>query len=126
MDRRAIGVVDVIISLTSVLQRVHATVGLSQYFITENGAAMPDVLVEGGIIIDDDRIEYLRQHLGAVADAIASGVPVGGYFLWTLFDNFEWGYGYTQKFGIVAIEPDTYRRVPKASAHWYRDLIAEA
>jgi beta-glucosidase len=110
--------------LTSLLGWVHSVIAARDYFITENGAAMPDDVLAGGIVQDTDRIRYLADHIDAVAHAIASGIPVGGYFVWSLLDNFEWSLGYEQKFGLVAVEPGTYRRIPKASASWYREMIA--
>ncbi len=67
---------------------------------------------------------YLEQYLGAVARALESGVPVRGYFVWSLLDNFEWAHGYSQRFGIVYVDYPTLERVPKSSYRWYRDLIA--
>ena len=69
------------------------------------------------------RIAYLRGHLEQVAGAIEHGVPVEGYFAWSLLDNFEWAWGYGPKFGIVEVDPDTLERRPKRSALWYADLI---
>jgi beta-glucosidase len=88
--------------------------------VTENGAACPDL--EG--VPDHDRIAYLQAHLDAVYVAVAAGVPVRDYFAWSLLDNFEWAQGWTQTFGLVAVEPRTLRRVPKASYHWYAEHIA--
>ena len=93
-------------------------------FITENGAAMPDTERDAdGRVADHDRIAYLRGHLEQVAGAIEHGVPVEGYFAWSLLDNFEWAWGYGPKFGIVEVDPDTLERRPKRSALWYADLI---
>ena len=69
------------------------------------------------------RISYLEGHLAALASAIADGVPVRGYFLWSLLDNFEWAFGYSRRFGIVYVDFDTLERVPKDSFAWYRDFI---
>ncbi len=73
---------------------------------------------------DIERVAYLQGYLGAAADAIAAGVDLRGYFAWSLMDNFEWGEGYRSRFGLVHVDYGTQRRTPKASAHWYRDLIA--
>ena len=75
-----------------------------------------------GRVEDGDRIDYLRQHLGAVHDAITEGVPVEGYFVWSLLDNFEWAYGYSRRFGLVRVDYDTFERAPKASADWYAEV----
>ncbi len=100
--------------------------------ITENGAAFPDAVVPsagtgaGGITIDDqDRIDYVRRHLAEVERAIADGIDVRGYFLWSLLDNFEWSWGYSKRFGIVHVDFNTLARTPKASAAWYASLIRE-
>jgi beta-glucosidase len=90
--------------------------------ITENGAAMRDHRRVDGRIDDGDRIDYLRSHLAEVAAAIADGMPIEGYMVWSLLDNFEWAYGYTHRFGIVEVDPATLERIPKASALWYADV----
>ena len=90
--------------------------------VTENGAAFPDV-VEDGAVHDADRIDFLRHHLAAAQDAMAQGVDLRGYFVWSLMDNFEWAYGYSKRFGIVRIDYDTLERVPKDSARWYSEVI---
>jgi beta-glucosidase len=92
-------------------------------YITENGAAYHDV-VSNGAVDDADRIRYIDRHLAAVARAIANGVDVRGYFLWSLLDNFEWAWGYSQRFGIVHVDFETLERLPKASYDWYGQLIA--
>ncbi|MDP2791977.1 MAG: GH1 family beta-glucosidase [Rectinemataceae bacterium] len=93
-------------------------------YVTENGAAFADIADSSGRIHDSGRIAYYRSHLEACRDAIGDGVPLKGYFAWTLLDNFEWSWGYSRKFGLVAIEPDTLARIPKDSFFYYRDLIA--
>lgn len=92
-------------------------------YITENGAAF-DAPVVDGRVDDPDRIAYLAGHIGAVHDAIAAGVDVRGYFAWSLLDNFEWAWGYGQRFGLVHVDFETQQRIPKASAHWYARTIA--
>jgi beta-glucosidase len=92
-------------------------------YITENGAAFADAR-ENGRVADSRRVSYLEGHLDAVVSAIAEGVPVRGYFLWSLLDNFEWAFGYSRRFGIVYVDFDTLERVPKDSFTWYRDFIA--
>ncbi|KQZ76346.1 GH1 family beta-glucosidase [Nocardioides sp. Root151] len=94
--------------------------------ITESGCAYnlgPD---ETGVVDDRARIDYLDSHLRAVADAIAEGVDVRGYFTWSIIDNFEWSEGYTQRFGLVHVDYDTQQRTPKKSYDWYRAYIAAA
>jgi beta-glucosidase len=92
-------------------------------YVTENGAAYADRR-DNGTVHDPSRISYVERHLAAIARAIADGVPVHGYFLWSLLDNFEWAFGYSRRFGIVYVDYETLERVPKASYHWYRDVIA--
>ncbi|ADD45899.1 GH1 family beta-glucosidase [Stackebrandtia nassauensis] len=93
--------------------------------VTENGAAFDDVLSDDGTAVHDQRrLVYLRRHVAACAEAIAAGVPLSGYFVWSLMDNFEWAWGYTKRFGVVYVDFETQRRVVKDSGHWYRDLIA--
>ena len=91
--------------------------------ITENGAAFTDRL-DDGAVDDERRLEYLRAHIDAVERARAAGVDVRGYYVWSLLDNFEWEWGYDQRFGIVYVDYPTQRRIPKRSALWYSDLIA--
>ncbi|KAB8171096.1 beta-glucosidase [Streptomyces sp. 3MP-14] len=92
-------------------------------YITENGAAFDDKVDASGVVQDPDRISYLHGHLDAVHQAIAQGVDVRGYFLWSLLDNFEWAYGYSKRFGVVHVDFETLRRTPKASARWYAGVV---
>ena len=94
--------------------------------IAENGASFPEPDLCEGPIDDDRRIDYLRDHLQAVAEALAAGVAIDGYTVWSLLDNFEWADGWTQRFGLVHVDMDSGARTPKASYRWYRDLIAAA
>ena len=91
-------------------------------YILENGAAFPDRVEADGHIRDERRISYLRGYLGAVQDAIAAGVPVKGYFVWSLLDNFEWTLGYTRRFGLIHVDYETQERRPKDSFHFYAAL----
>jgi beta-glucosidase len=93
-------------------------------YITENGAAFADVRSHDGAVRDHERREYIQSHIDAVGRAIADDVPVKGYFVWSLLDNFEWAWGYWKRFGIVYVDFPTLERVPKESFHWYRDFIA--
>ena len=94
--------------------------------ITENGAAYADTVDADGRVRDADRIAYLDGHIDAVHRAIAAGVDVRGYFVWSLLDNFEWAHGYSKRFGIVHVDYDTGRRTWKDSATWYRDLVRDS
>ena len=91
--------------------------------VTENGAAFPDSIVNGRVD-DPRRAAYIESHVNAVADAIAQGAHVVGYFVWSLLDNFEWAEGYTQRFGLVYVDRATLERIPKASYDRYRALIS--
>jgi beta-glucosidase len=106
------------------LTRVHREYWPGRIYIAENGAAYDDPAGPDGRIGDERRITYLREHLLAAHRAIADGVPLAGYFAWSLMDNFEWALGFEKKFGLCAVEPQTLRRIPKDSAFWYRDVVA--
>ena len=110
--------------LAEVLTRLHREYGVHSLYVTENGAAFPDVQTHDGAIHDVDRIAYLRDYIAAVHEAIADGVPVHGYFVWSLLDNFEWAEGYSRRFGLVYVDYPTLARIPKDSFFWYRDWIA--
>jgi len=109
----------------NLLNRLHFDYSVPKLYITENGASYnigPDA---GGRVPDAPRLDYLRRHMAAAHHAIANGVPLAGYFVWSLMDNFEWAEGYTQRFGIVWVDYDTQARLPKDSALWYRQVIAD-
>ena len=108
--------------LTELLLRLHQDYVLPQIFITENGAAFADQL-EGERVADASRVSYLQEHLAALLDARRQGVPIGGYFAWSLLDNFEWASGYSKRFGIVYVDYNTQRRYVKDSGYWYRDFL---
>jgi beta-glucosidase len=91
-------------------------------YVLENGAAFRDQIEEDGHIRDRQRIAYLRDYLAAALDAIAAGVPLRGYFVWSLLDNFEWTLGYSKRFGLVHIDYETLERRPKDSFHFYAEL----
>ncbi len=110
--------------LYQMLCRVYFDYRPAKIYITENGASYSDAPDGRGIVNDTRRIDYLREHLAAGHRAIQAGVPLAGYFVWSLMDNFEWSYGYSQRFGIVWVDYATQKRIPKASAHFYRDVIS--
>jgi beta-glucosidase len=110
--------------LEELLLRLHREYPDLALMITENGVAFDDHVDADGRVRDDARIVYVRDHLAAVGRAIDAGVPVTGYFLWSLMDNFEWAYGYSKRFGMVHVDYGTQARTPKDSAWWYRDVIA--
>ncbi len=105
------------------LERVHtASKGRAPIFVTENGLASNDTIVDG-IINDTARIDYLNAHLAEVRTAIDHGVPVAGYFIWSLLDNYEWALGYDKRFGLVHVDFETLKRTPKASWFALRDAL---
>ena len=91
--------------------------------VTENGAAFYDTVTDDGRVHDAERVAYLHDHIDAVGEALDKGVDVRGYFVWSLFDNFEWAYGYDRRFGVVHVDYDTQVRTLKDSARWYRELV---
>jgi beta-glucosidase len=96
-------------------------------YITENGAAFDDVISTDGRVHDTGRIEYLRAHIASARKALEEGIPLAGYFVWTLLDNFEWNFGYTKRLGLVfTVYDDKRTRILKDSAYWYRTLIRSA
>src|SRR5258708_28349633 len=90
----------------------------------ENARAPSDELTAGGKVYDLDRISFLRNYLTQLQRATAEGVPVRGYFLWSLMDNFEWIFGFEKRFGLYRVDFDTQARVPKLSVSFYRDVIS--
>jgi beta-glucosidase len=94
-------------------------------YITENGTSSDDKVSSDGHIYDLDRIMYLRNYLAQLQRATAEGVPVRGYFLWSLMDNFEWIFGFEKRFGLYHVDFETLRRTPKLSASFYRNVIAK-
>lgn len=110
-------------SLGDLLRGLHERYRFARYLVTENGAAMPDSSRGAdGRVDDQDRIAYLADHLAEVHHAIDAGVPIDGYFVWSLLDNFEWAHGFGPRFGIVEVTPGTLERTPKASALWYGEV----
>jgi beta-glucosidase len=105
--------------LTDVLLRLHEEYHAPTIFVTENGAAYPG-------IDDPQRVRYLESHIEAAADALEDGVPLEGFFVWSLLDNFEWAHGFSKRFGIVHVDYETQERTLKSSGEWYRQLIAAA
>ena len=108
--------------LTDLLVRIHNDYGVAT-MVTENGAAYPTGPDENGRVDDVERIDYLRSHIAAVHDAIEAGADVRGYTAWSLMDNFEWAFGYAKRFGLVYVDYHTQRRIPKASAEFYSEVI---
>lgn len=109
--------------LDDVLARLRRDYPPIPLYITENGAAFDDVVGPDGAVDDADRVAYLAGHLHACHRAIAAGVPLRGYFAWSLMDNFEWASGYAKRFGLVRVDYPTQQRTPKSSAGWYARVI---
>ena len=110
--------------LRRLLNKLHAEYPVPPIVIAENGAAFKDEVSADGRIHDPRRVNYLREHITQVQHAIDDGVPVRGYFVWSLMDNFEWSYGYSKRFGITYVDYATQRRIVKDSGEWYRQVIA--
>ena len=93
-------------------------------YITENGAAFKDQVLNGQVD-DPQRLSYIKRHLQQVFRAIEAGVPVKGYFAWSLMDNFEWAHGFSKRFGLIFVDYKTQQRIPKSSARWYEQVILQ-
>src|SRR5262249_27430750 len=110
-------------SLTEELIRLRDRYDNPEIYVTENGACYDDRLAANGVVLDNDRIAYLRDHISAIRHALAAGVKLRGYFVWSLLDNFEWAEGYSRRFGLIYVDFKSLKRTPKASYHWFADLI---
>ena len=108
-----------------ILMRMYHEYLPRKIYITENGCSYSDGPGKDGRVRDVRRIRYLHSHFLAAHRAIENGVPLAGYFVWSFIDNFEWAWGYTQRFGIVHIDYATQKRIPKDSAYWYSEVIAK-
>lgn len=106
------------------LNRLHFEYQIPKLYLTENGVSYADGPDAEGRVRDQRRIDFLAAHFAAAHRAIQGGVPLAGYFVWSLLDNFEWAHGYRQRFGLVWVDFATQQRLPKDSALWYRDVIA--
>jgi beta-glucosidase len=111
-------------ALGRLLTTLHRRYPVPPLYIIENGAAFKDVLTPDGQVHDPRRINYLRDHITAVYEAMQASVDVRGYFVWSLMDNFEWSFGYSKRFGVIYVDYPTQRRVIKDSGHWYAQVIA--
>jgi len=110
--------------LYDALVRVASDYDPPPLYVHESGGAFPDHMCSDGTVNDHDRLTYLDAHFRAAHDALAAHVDLRGFFVWSLFDNFEWAEGYSQRFGIVHVDFASQKRTPKASALWYRDVMA--
>jgi len=109
--------------LFEVLSWLYYEYKVNKFYITENGCSFSDGPDENGQVHDLRRINYLRDHLISARKAIDFGIPLAGYFTWSLMDNFEWAHGFSQRFGLVWIDYQTQQRILKSSAKWYRQVI---
>ncbi len=108
--------------LYAILKQFAAYEGVKKLIVTESGASFTDVMNEGKID-DKERVSYFEEYLSGVLKAKQEGIPVEGYFAWTLTDNFEWAEGYRARFGLVHVDPETQRRTIKRSGYWFRELL---
>jgi len=123
LDRTAMGWLVDAEGLYDLLVQVSDSAPGLPLYITENGCAAEDYVDASGTINDVDRIDYLHQHLEAAARAVKAGVNLAGYYVWSLLDNFEWAWGYQRRFGIVYVDFETQRRIPKNSARFYSHVV---
>jgi len=112
-------------SLYDLIMDLKASYGDIPLIVAENGGAFPDDALKDGVVQDDDRLHYLKTHLASVAQAIRHGADVRAYYVWSLFDNFEWGLGYSKRFGIVRVDYDTLKRTIKKSGRFYQEVLAK-
>src|SRR6185295_677476 len=109
--------------LRDTLIALHRTYAPREVIVTENGAAYPDTVAPDGQVRDPARVAYLARHVAAAADARDAGVPLTGYHVWSLLDNYEWSLGFSRRFGLVHVDFDDQSRTLKDSARWYQRLI---
>lgn len=109
--------------LLEILARINFDYNFPKLYVTENGAAYDDSVGEDGHVNDPLRVRYLQSHFKSVSKAIKMGVPVKGYFVWSLLDNFEWAHGYSKRFGLIFVDYGTQDRVLKDSAWYYKEVI---
>jgi beta-galactosidase len=109
--------------LIDVVQLVSDRASELPVYITENGAAYPDEVTADGSVEDEDRRYFFELHLDAARRAIERGLPLRGYFAWSLLDNFEWAFGYSRRFGIVYVDYQTQQRIVKRSGHWFSERL---
>jgi beta-glucosidase len=110
--------------LEQVLVRLTADYGARQVYVTENGSAWADTIGQDGQVHDPDRVRYLDEHVAACGRAVRQGVPLAGYFAWSLLDNFEWADGYDPRFGLIYVDYATQQRIVKDSGRRYAAIIA--
>jgi beta-glucosidase len=109
--------------MVALLTRIASDYAPGAIYITENGSTYDDVVTARGTIEDVGRARYLERHVFALRDIVRSGIPVKGYFAWSLLDNFEWAMGYIRRFGLTYVDFTTQQRTLKQSGHWYRTFL---
>ena len=110
--------------LANILTRIHREYTPKALIVTESGAAFDDRRDSNGDIHDQQRIDYLQEHIQTVAQVIRQGVHIKGYVVWSFLDNFEWSEGYRKRFGLVYVDYTTQRRIVKDSGRWYANFVA--
>lgn len=110
--------------IADIVAQTHERYAPGAIYITENGSAWDDEPAPDGAIVDSERVAYLLDHLDAATQGTEAGVPLRGYFAWSLMDNFQWAEGYTKRFGIVGVDYATQRRTVKQSGAVYREVLA--
>jgi beta-glucosidase len=123
LPRTAYNIVIEAQGLEEVLLQIRQAYDDPPLVITENGASFADIVDSSGRVIDRERIDYLRSHIEAAQRAMKSGARLKGYFVWSLLDNWEWTAGYDQRFGLVHVDFESGRRIPKASYEWYSRVV---
>jgi beta-glucosidase len=111
--------------LRQLLVRIQNDYHPKAIYVTENGCASPDVLDADGVVHDPQRVSYLASHFRSAHQAIEQGVPLKGYFAWSLMDNFEWSFGYAKRFGLIYVDYPTQQRIPKDSYRFYQQVIRD-
>lgn len=109
--------------LSDLMQRLAREYPVAEYYITENGAAFPDTLTKEGRVHDVSREKYYIRHLAQVAQLCEQGIPLKGYFAWSIMDNFEWAWGYERRFGLAYVDYETQERIPKDSFFRLKQII---
>jgi beta-glucosidase len=110
-------------AMRRMLNKIHREYRLPPIYITENGAAFKDDVSPDGKVHDPRRLDYLKNHFIQTRLAMQDGVDVRGYFVWSLLDNFEWGHGFTKRFGVIHVDYETQKRTTKDSGKWYGEVI---
>jgi beta-glucosidase len=113
------------VGMYEILKQFQKYEGVREIIISENGAAFKDSVVDGEIN-DHERVTYFKRYLAAVLKAKQEGVKIGGYFAWTLLDNFEWAHGYSARFGLVFVDFNTQKRTVKESGKWFRNFLKDS